>query len=485
MSAGTLPEFEPVVLGGATETLPDVRTLEIPPKLRELAHRFESLCAGAVDPLEVAAGLEADGLSDQAVKARYGFPTVFDLAEELFRLLPRAPEEPAPQPEVWVTNPKLHLLRGVLFALPGLGYTAATPLLVQPAALAVLVGSLVLSWTMSQGLSYLGYVRLGLGRTDAAHGVLRQGLVVCTVLVTGVSAVLASFTDAGWAVLALGVGQGVYLLAATVLLVRGCELLLLGALAPGVLAGGLHLVAGHRFLPHWAELLGLAGSVLLTVGFALWRTWPTKPVKGSLAPSRTELRNALPHGLFGLCAAGLLALPVVWAVLPGAPSVPGAALAALPVSLSMGFAEWCLFAYRRRMGRLMRETTKLSTFARRSKLVLVSALGRYLLSAAALCAVVLFAVPGAFPGAVPTYAAYLALGGALFLALLVQACGLNTVALLACAAALSAELAFTFSGAALIWPTATAWVQLGVGVALLLVLLCHAAVAMSSAVRHR
>ncbi|MGW0518460.1 hypothetical protein [Crossiella sp. NPDC003009] len=485
MSAGTVPELEHIGVLGVPRTLPDVRTLDIPPRLRELAHRFESLCANAVDPLEVAAGLEADGLSDQAVKARYGCPDVFSLAEELFRLVPRAPAEPAPQPEVWAANPKLHLLRGVLFALPGLGYTAATPLLVRPAALAVLVGSLVLSWTLSQGLSYLGYVRLGQGRAAASYSVLRNGLFACGALVALLSTGLAVASDAGWAVLALGIGQGVYLLAATVLLVRGAELLLLLALTPAVLAGGLHLLGGHRLLPHWAELLGLIGSVLLTTGFAIWRTRPANPVRDKAKLRWTELRNALPHALFGLCAAGLLALPVVWAVLPDAPEIPGAALAALPISLSMGIAEWCLFGYRRRMGRLLRESTSLPSFARRSRFVLTGVLARYLLAAAALCAVVLLAVPGAIPGAVPTYTAYLALGGALFLALLVQALGLNTIALLACGAALAAEVAFTLTGGAGHWPLGTVWVQLSVALALLLVLYCHAASSLGSAVRHR
>lgn len=485
MSAGTVPELEPIGLGGAPQTLPDIRTLDIPPRLRELAHRFESLCANAVDPLEVAAGLEADGLSDQAVQARYGCPDVFALAEELFRLVPRAPAEPAPQPEVWAANPKLHLLRGVLFALPGLGYTAATPLLVRPAALAVLVGSLVLSWSMSQGLSYLGYVRLGLGRTDAAYSVLRNGLFLGSAVVAVASAGLAAFTNAGWPVLALGVGQGVYLLAATVLLVRGAELLLLLVLSPAVLAGGLHLLGEHEFLPHGAELAGLIASVLLTVAAAVWRTRTGKPVRAKGSPAWLELRNALPHALFGLCAAGLLALPVVWAVLPGAHVVPGAALAALPISLSMGVAEWCLFAYRRRMGRLMRKSTTLSGFAVRSRFVLTGALTRYLAAAALLCAVVLAAVPGAVPAAVPTYAAYLALGGALFLALLVQALGLNTIALIACGAGLTAEVAFTLLGGAQRYPLATVWVQLSVGCLLLLALYCHAALALGSAVRHR
>lgn len=56
--------------------------------VRELMHRYRVLNARAVDPLEIAAVLEADGFTDRAA-ARFRHRDVFSLAEELFA---RAPE---------------------------------------------------------------------------------------------------------------------------------------------------------------------------------------------------------------------------------------------------------------------------------------------------------------------------------------------------------------------------------------------------------
>lgn len=65
-----------------------------------LMHRHRELCERAVDPLEIAAGLEAHGLTDRTA-ARYRHRDVFSLAEELYARVPGAtrpaPSE-APQP---------------------------------------------------------------------------------------------------------------------------------------------------------------------------------------------------------------------------------------------------------------------------------------------------------------------------------------------------------------------------------------------------
>ncbi|WP_314171958.1 ATP synthase subunit I [Streptomyces winkii] len=62
--------------------------------VRELMHRHRELCERAVDPLEIAATLEAHGVTDR-VAARFRHRDVFSLAEELFARVPRA-EEPGP-----------------------------------------------------------------------------------------------------------------------------------------------------------------------------------------------------------------------------------------------------------------------------------------------------------------------------------------------------------------------------------------------------
>ncbi|WP_327372100.1 hypothetical protein [Streptomyces sp. NBC_01217] len=57
-------------------------------------HRHRELCERAVDPLEIAAGLEAHGVTDRAA-ARYRHRDVFSLAEELFARVPGVAGEPA------------------------------------------------------------------------------------------------------------------------------------------------------------------------------------------------------------------------------------------------------------------------------------------------------------------------------------------------------------------------------------------------------
>ncbi|GDY45318.1 hypothetical protein SANT12839_062000 [Streptomyces antimycoticus] len=64
--------------------------------VRALIHHHHDLCARAVDPLEIAAGLEAHGVTDRTA-ARFRHRDVFSLAEELYARVPRA-EEPAPPP---------------------------------------------------------------------------------------------------------------------------------------------------------------------------------------------------------------------------------------------------------------------------------------------------------------------------------------------------------------------------------------------------
>ncbi|WP_306317978.1 MULTISPECIES: hypothetical protein [unclassified Streptomyces] len=58
-------------------------------------HRHRELCERAVDPLEIAAGLEAHGVTDRTA-ARFRHKDVFSLAEEMYARVPRDgdPDEP-------------------------------------------------------------------------------------------------------------------------------------------------------------------------------------------------------------------------------------------------------------------------------------------------------------------------------------------------------------------------------------------------------
>ncbi|WP_236054609.1 hypothetical protein [Streptomyces musisoli] len=64
--------------------------------VKALLHRHRELCERAVDPLEIAAGLEAHGVTDRTA-ARFRHRDVFSLAEELYARVPRH-AEPRPEP---------------------------------------------------------------------------------------------------------------------------------------------------------------------------------------------------------------------------------------------------------------------------------------------------------------------------------------------------------------------------------------------------
>ncbi|MFJ9325846.1 hypothetical protein ACIRPN_32800 [Streptomyces sp. NPDC101230] len=63
--------------------------------VKSLMHHHRDLCERAVSPLEIAAGLEAHGLTDRTA-ARYRHRDVFALAEELYARTPARPAEPPP-----------------------------------------------------------------------------------------------------------------------------------------------------------------------------------------------------------------------------------------------------------------------------------------------------------------------------------------------------------------------------------------------------
>ncbi|WP_351226355.1 hypothetical protein [Streptomyces sp. NPDC002133] len=63
--------------------------------VKALMHRHRELCERAVDPLEIAAGLEAHGVTDRTA-ARFRHRDVFSLADELYARVPRGEAGPGP-----------------------------------------------------------------------------------------------------------------------------------------------------------------------------------------------------------------------------------------------------------------------------------------------------------------------------------------------------------------------------------------------------
>jgi hypothetical protein len=461
--------------------------------LAELCEQFILVCESAVDPLEISTALEFDGLNDQAVRERYGVSDVFALAEVMYRRVPRRPAEPEPVADPWRISKIRSAVHGLIFGLPAVCFLAATALLTGPGVLRALVVALLSSWTLSQGLAYLGYTRLGRSDAVQAARVLLAGMIAGTGAV-GLAMALTALTErVDLPVLIFGFGLGTYMLGATVLMVLGAERLLLIVLAPGVLGSATFLALGQPHHLEYAVWAALAATPALALALALWRAGrepgffgqrrsrnaKTPEPAGKLITA-AELRGALPSAGFGLVVAGLLVFPVAAALAGGQGPNTGALLASLPLALSMGVAEWTLVWFRRRTQRLLRGTREVPAFAYRARLTLLTALLQYLTAATLLTAAVFVVATAAqliHPhwAIAPQIGAYLALGGAMFVALLLQAFGSRMVPLITCAVALAFEV---------LWHRLGVSGQLVACTGLLLTLTGYAALVLGKAVRH-
>ncbi|MCL3996333.1 hypothetical protein M4438_22935 [Streptomyces lavenduligriseus] len=85
--------------------------------VKALLHRHRELCERAVDPLEIAVGLEAQGVTDRTA-ARCRHRDVFSLAEELHARVPRDTERPSPEPQP-LPVPRVRARWLLLTVLPG------------------------------------------------------------------------------------------------------------------------------------------------------------------------------------------------------------------------------------------------------------------------------------------------------------------------------------------------------------------------------
>ncbi|MGW4569276.1 hypothetical protein ACWEN3_45475, partial [Streptomyces sp. NPDC004561] len=207
-------------------------------EVSRLAAELADRIGPAVHPYEVAALLEAEGLTAEQIGERYGHPNLFSLATALYDRVPRTFPEPAAPADAWRPDHVRCLLRGVLFALPGLAYLLTAPLWHPGGHAAALIVAGLVSWAWGQGLGHRAHLRMATGRREPARTLL-TGAPLGAGLATAAAAPLAG----GGPVLLAAAAQSLYLAAAGVLLVLARERLLLAALTP--------LIAGAAVLPWW------------------------------------------------------------------------------------------------------------------------------------------------------------------------------------------------------------------------------------------
>ncbi|MGW0363158.1 hypothetical protein [Streptomyces sp. NPDC002990] len=467
---------------GATGTSGDFDTLPALPRPRregpaadpmdELAARLDVFIAGAVHPDEIAAVLESDGMTDEHIRLAYGRHDSFGLAEELYARVPRAFPEPDHAPDPWKVSLRACLLRGVIFALPGLAYLLGAPLLDGPpdrlglpaGTLTLLAGALI-GWAWDQALSHRAYSWLGLGDRAAAGRTLLVGAPAGSLL--GTAAALAVPGGAPFSC-AFAAGQALYVGAATVLLVLGRERVLLAALGP--MAAGALLVLfvdlpvpvrvallavsllaacalAVRELPRALGLRAAARRVRSRVRGRAVRGPGAGPVRWRMlrggdqeyAPRGPRLADSVPYGVFGLGTGLLVLYAALGEVLADGPAEAVAAPAAVALTLSMGPAEWLLHRFRSGSLAGLRAARSPGAFRRRMLATLGRCLALYLAVLLALGAAGTLLWPDAADLTGVRVATLLLLGAVMWTGLLLQSFGAVRPAAVVCASAAAAQ----------------------------------------------
>lgn len=422
-------------------------------RLAHLTRTHNELCTQAVDPFEIAAGLEAAGVSDRQARTEYGAASVFELADAMYGLVPRRPLDDGVSIDPWQRPVTRHLLRGVLYGLPGLLYAVALTMLQTSFDAVLLLGATIVASGLGQGLSLLGHVLIGRRQKEAAVALFQTALVFGGLL--GALIMVVSWATGSLSPATVLAGcQFAYLLAATVLMVVDAGFLLLSVLAPGVLLAILEL-SGAVAIPREAALGVLALCVVAAVA-AAWSQLNGNPretvrqLRAGFGLSQTDFSMGFSYFVYGLATAGLVSFAVVDAIGGHGNSAAGPiALMMLPLVASLGVAEWLVYRLRSRALTLLRETTSVDGF----RVVARSELALAVFAYASLLATLTFAVVFVFPQEpalefVLSITAYGVLGLALFCATLLLSLGEHRLAL---------GLALT----ALVADTALRWVLAG------------------------
>lgn len=388
--------------------------------LAALAREHDACCVGAVDPLEIAANLEASGMSDSSCR-RLGYPDVFAVAAELFALVPRRAAGTITRLDRPAVSVRRCALRGLIYALPGLAGVGLGVQGVAPAV--VMLAALTVGWAWSGAMAHLGHRLLGWEGRPAARLVLRKGLAwgSAVTLVTVLAATV--LTGAGVGTLVVGLGLAWYMIAAGALLVLEWEVPLLLALLPAGVGAALAPIG----VTGWVVGALPAVTVLATTGEALRAT---RRSVGDPPGRPVDVRPAVAHLVHGMISAGAVGLgPLTLAALRGTPlRVPW--FVVLPLVLCMGPMELSLERLRRATDHLLWELDSPADFARRARRALLRAVAELcpVLAVVTLaCWVVLRRSSGVPPDAAALLAAYVALAGCFFLGLVLVSTGHVTV----------------------------------------------------------
>jgi hypothetical protein len=263
-------------------------------EVRQRAHGTEpaeddseiaAVCGAAVDPLEIAAALEAAGMSRRVVTEDLGHRDVFSLADELWSVVPFREIAAEPRP-AWRRGSVSDLGRGALYAAPALLIHAVSTSLGLNLDWWALPLAMTWGWATGQLIAFGGYRMRARNDVRGEARFVSLALALAVVTTTGLAVVCRQqLGGVGASVLAATV-VSTYMATSAVLLLHEEEILAALLLAPAAAVGATSLlwpgtVPGILVL---VTVLGSAGATLMAATRHLGLPW--------LAPSQVTRRDA-------------------------------------------------------------------------------------------------------------------------------------------------------------------------------------------------
>ena len=302
----------------------------------EPVHDLHVIAQAAVDPLEIAAALEATGVPNRLIVGTFGHRDVFDLAQHVER-----PAEPVAV-DVPRSGGLADLKRGAMFAVPGLAFTDVLGVGGVSLAWWCLPLALTLGWAVGQLVASVGYTLAASDErlsTGARLGVLTLFPAIAAASTVAIGIQGGPVRSAGVVVVAAFV---TYMTAAAILLVDGRERALGWSLIPAGCAAVIALWGS--WLPRRATLTIGAESitVIVVVVAALYRS--PRVGRGTRRLHLRDLTGAVQHFLHGAACGLLVSIVLTLALVSGEPTPVGdatsASIVSWPLLLSLGVMEW-------------------------------------------------------------------------------------------------------------------------------------------------
>ena len=357
-STMVLPAPSLVVIPGAEDQKSRKATGD---PLDDLVAHVRETASRTVDALQVAALLEADGITDRVARAVFGYADVFALADEVFhragggvRRL-RAVGAPLRDP----ARAAREITHGLLYLLPGALFPAVAAVIAPRPLLVALVLAGGLGWVWAAGATWLAYQCLNVGDERMAGRVLAWSTAAGLGVAALAGLVVALTVGGGVRAAALVPGVMAYQMASTALVFYHRELWLAALIAPAA-ATGLAYVTGAVALG-WA-LAAVTAGVMAALAVGLVRSWRAGEGRtvSAIGGPRGLLRGRL-RPLAWVLAYNLLAAAfLLHAQVPYLLNHIDVVLAGLALIVSMGIVEW-------RARRFIEEARRLLTRVRYPK----------------------------------------------------------------------------------------------------------------------